>query len=63
LSGTSLGALNAIYTQADTLNATATSGGIHIREADAVTLTANATGGVVDVQTANGAMTVAQWRR
>ncbi len=60
LSGTSLGAINAIYTQADTLNATASAGGIHVREADALTLTANATGGAVDVQTASGALTVAQ---
>src|SRR5690606_26235778 len=37
---------------------TATSGGVYVRELDALSLTASATGGAVDVQTANGTLTV-----
>lgn len=59
LSGTSLGAVNPLYTQTDSLNLTSSAGGIHIREADAVTLNGSATGGPLDV-VANDAMTVAQ---
>ncbi len=63
LTATALGAAgnpNQIDTHAATLNATATAGGIYIREAGASALIANATGGAVDVQTANGALTVTQ---
>jgi len=61
LSGTALGAAgNELDTAAGSLTATATGGGIYVRELDALTLTAaNATGGAVDVRTADGALTVA----
>lgn len=60
LTGTSVGAPgNELETSATTLNATASAGGIALRELDAVTLTASATGGAVDVQTGNGVLTVA----
>ena len=59
LSGAALGAAgNALDTEAATLTATATAGGIHVREADDLVLAANASGGSVDVRTTSGALEV-----
>jgi hypothetical protein len=43
---------------ATSVNATSTSGGIYLQQANDLSLTANATGGPVDVATTNGALTV-----
>jgi hypothetical protein len=58
ITGASIGSSGELQTSATTLNATASAGGIRIRESDAATLTAGATGGPVDVQTDAGALTV-----
>ncbi|MEJ1963385.1 MAG: filamentous hemagglutinin N-terminal domain-containing protein [Gammaproteobacteria bacterium] len=60
LTGTALGAAaNELDTQATVVGATASAGGVFVREVDGLALTAIATGGAVDVRTANGALTVA----
>ena len=60
LTGASIGASGArLNTNAVSLNATSTNGGIYVQEADALDLTASATGGVLDVATTDGALTVA----
>jgi filamentous hemagglutinin family protein len=58
ITGTLIGGSSELETSANSLSATASAGGIRVRESDAVTLTASATGGPVDVQTDNGALTV-----
>ena len=59
LSGSSIGtALDRIDTDATSVDATSSNGGVFITEADALTLTASATGGAVNVQTTDGALTV-----
>lgn len=61
LAGTGIGALgNEIDTEVATLIATTTSGGVFIRETNALSLTASTLGGDIDVRTATGDMTLGQ---
>src|SRR5690606_12968056 len=63
LSAAALGtASRALDTDVTTLEATASSGGIFVRERNALNLTAQASGGAVDVRTRNGSLVVANAR-